>query len=426
MLRAMQAVLEELLLRSRLVDVTRARRAKEIANDTGCSLAHALVKLGFVSDRGLATLLSTALGLRVVDPATLDVDPRAIAALAGPVAYRLRALPVRLRTTAEGEFLYVAMSDPTDTAAVREIEATTGRELVPAVVEERALELALRRHYAAETLRPVDANPEPSMDELSEPPLVVGVLDLPATDPLAEGAVPDEALRAHLLSQEDRDDGEGFFTESTEELMTVYSRTLARAERGAEDKDLVWLAERQERANGETGYEDLRTAPLSVEQLARISAPKGAVPLPSSGPLSGEERTEPDLRPALAAARRELFRPPTCVVAEDLDLRSHLGEGLAGYLADLHVEPSVADALVLGSEVPLGYVVVVAPPAEPGVVRDIGRVSESAGAPRVVVVGGEAAFQVVPGVSAWIDLFAVGKARLCDEIVTTLQRLEDA
>jgi hypothetical protein len=114
------------------------------------------------------------------------------------------------------------------------------------------------------------------------------------------------------------------------------------------------------------------------------------------------------------------------VVADDLELRSHLGEGLAGYVADLHVEPSLADALVLGDEVPLGYVVVVAPPVDPGVVRDIQRVSEMAGAPRVIVVGGDAAFQVVPGVESWIDLFAVGRARLCDEILAVLHRLEGA
>ncbi len=452
MLRAMQPVLEELLLRARLVDAQRMRKAKDIAADTGCTLAHALVKMGFVSDRGLAALLSQALSLRVVDPTRADADALAIATLAGSVAYRLRVLPLRLRSTADGEFVFLAMSDPSDRDAVREVEACTGREVVPAVAEERALERALRQHYAREGLKPVPARP--ALDD-DDPPLVVGVLDVPATTAPLEGARDDD-VRAQLLAN---DDG-AYFTESTEELMTVYSRALARAERGSDDRDLMWLQERRELASGAdeqpvpagvapsttppaawppkptpspvvASFEDVRTAPLSSEKLAALSAPPakrtgarslGAVPfaLPPE-----EERTQPDLRPALAEAKRELFRPPTCVVADDLELRSLLGVGLAGYLADLHVEPSLYDALVLGDELPLGYVVVIAPRADPGVVREIQRVSEMAGAPRVLVAGGDPAFQVVPGVAHWIDLLAVGKERLPDAILEALARLEE-
>lgn len=455
----MQAVLEELLLRARLVDAARMRKAKEISGDTGCTLAHALVKLGFVTDRGLATLLSQALNLRVVDPSRVEVDGSALATLAGSVAYRLRVLPVRVRSTAEGEFIYVAMSDPTDRAAVHEVEASTGREVIPAVAEERSLERALRRVYATESLQPVSlpSAPRPPAPVAppppADPPLVVGVLEGPALASSDSGR--DDAVRAQLLANDD----DGFFTESTEELMTVYSRALARAERGTDDKDLVWLQERRELAGvpdaaaarpssapvasagaavwppkplaappTTADFEDVQTAPLPVSQLSALSAPvtPRAVPLPLDILPIGEERTEPDLSQTLAAAKSNLFRPPTCVVAADPSLRSTLGAGLAGYLADLHVKPSLDDALLLGEQVPLGYVVIVAPRAEPNVVDALQRLAEIAGAPRIVVVGGDPAFQVVPGVHAWIDLLSVGPERVSTAIVDALEELERA
>lgn len=460
MLRAMQAVLEELLLRSRLVDAPRMRKANDVVLETGCTLAHALVKLGLVSDRGLAQLLSQALSLRVVDPSRLDVDTAAIAALAGPVANRLRVIPVRLRGTADGEFIYVAMSDPTDRNAVREVEAITGRELVPAVAEERALERALRRYYGSEGLHRVQlpearsSSPAPH----DSPPVVMGVLELPPTNPM--GPAPDDDIRAQLL----QDDGE-FFTESTEELMTVYSRAAARAERGADEKDLLWLEERRELAGDPdavvarrsprppprppvavvgaapwppkpgfappptSGYDDVKTAPVSPAVLASLSAPvsqKRAVPLPLEDLPSSEDRTEPDLKQALSDAKRTLFRPPTCLVASEADLRQTLTTRLAGYVADLHTEASLEQAVVLGSEVPLGYVVVVGPRAEPWVAQTLQRLKELAGAPRVIIVGGDPAFQVVPGVDAWIDMATVARARLHEQIVGALRRLEGA
>lgn len=413
----MQPVLGDLLLRARLIDEARLGRANDVATQTPCTLAHALVKLGLISERALAQLLSQALNLRVVDPTRLEVHESAIAALAGPVARRLRVLPVRLRSNAEGEFLYVVMSDPSDQAAVSEVAALTGRDVVPAVAEERALERALRQWYGDEDLRPAaPASFAPT------PEVVMGVLE----DPPAYQALGIE------------DDG-SFFTESTEEIMNVYSRTMNRVAADADDNDLAWLKERKELVDGPAApeaapakpsslagddFEDATTHKLALSEGAialETPASSRAMLLPdvTTGDLTVEPASQPrpvELPPAGA------LRAPLCVVVADGRRRATLRAHLARQAARLFAEESLPQARALGKRVPLGYIVVVAPAPAPAVSEELRRLKEIAGSPGVVVIGGDPAFQVVPGVDAWLD-DGPGEAELAAKIIATLRSL---
>ena len=61
----------------------------------------------------------------LIDPAGVEIDPDALRQLPRDVCARLRVLPLALTTDGAGKLLRIAMADPTDTAAVAEIEQLT-------------------------------------------------------------------------------------------------------------------------------------------------------------------------------------------------------------------------------------------------------------------------------------------------------------
>jgi hypothetical protein len=414
----MQPVLVELLLRARLLDDKRLARATEVAQETSCSLAHALVKLGLVSERALAHLVSQALQLRMVDPSRLEIQATAIEALAGPIAQRLRVLPVRLRSNAEGDFIYVVMSDPTDQAAVRQVEAVTGREVMPVVAGELALERALVQHYGADDLRFLQAR-------ATQAEVVVGVLQ-----------------ETPSYAQVEPEDDGAYFTESTEEIMMVYSRTMNRVAKDADAADLDWLKERQQLVEGRPlrdspqtledppaiappdEFEDATTHKLLLEDVAiAIAASPAARAMPLPEITTGEVRAT---RSSLLSAAKPMpvpaVRAPLCLVAGDEQRRGTLRAHLARHAARLYAEGTLGAAHALGQRVTLGYIVVVAPEVAPGIADGLRRLKAMAGSPRVMVVGGDPAFQAVPGVDAWLDELEP-PAALADEILAALKRL---
>jgi hypothetical protein len=447
----MRSVLEELLLRARVTDEKRLRKANDVVLETDCKLAHALVKLGLISDRAMAALIAQTLNLRVVDPMRLDVHPNALAALAGTRAYHLRALPIRLRATANGEFLYVAMSDPTDQDAVRELEATTGREIVPAVAEEKALERALRKYYGAEKLAPAKSNTVDPEERVPMPGELGGVEPEESEPPLVVGAVLEEA--AHLLVPSLDDDDGGYFSESTEELVTVYSR--ARVKAGADDDDMAWLAQKQHEAGAAPKPAEAAAPPPSASptpsvhrQASPAQADEHTLPIPRVEPPDDPTR-ETSVTPAMKRAVRlqsaeddfdspktsvdegapasmeggeAKLRAPTVIIVEDKRKRAWLRAQLRPHLARVHMEESVALARDIGRRAPMGYVVVVEPRPSPTISGELSGLKEMAGSPKVLVVGGEAAFQIVPGVDAWIE--APDLMELPDAIVKVLRQYD--
>lgn len=406
----MRSVLENLLLHSRVLDEKRLRKGNDVVLETGCTLAHALVKLGLVSDRALAKLIAQTLNLRMVDPTRLQIHASALAQLAGPRAYALRVIPVRIRATATGQFIYVAMSDPTDHAAVREVESTTGRELVPAVCEERALETALRTHYASElTVGPPPAlSSTPPSEPLSDepPPVVLGA------------SLSGEISVGGALEEDD-----GYFTESTEELVTVYSRTMMKAGAETDDNDLAWLAERQALAGGPASEAAARraaeVAPPDDPTEERPMTPEMRRAVPLSSEPAPTEALVPETPPDVVSS----VRPPTCIVVENARLRAWLRAKLHGRVDRLHLEPDVAHARAIGDHVPMGFVVVVQPPVKSNVGRELQSLKEMAGSPWVIVIGGDPRFEKVHGVDRWAEVPSPATS-LPDVIVQQIKSLQ--
>jgi len=73
--------------------------------------------------------VSRALGVPIATIPDGGIDPAIRDLVPAPLAYQYQLVPIRR----VGGFLTVAMTDPTDQAAIRAVEAATGLEVLPAV-----------------------------------------------------------------------------------------------------------------------------------------------------------------------------------------------------------------------------------------------------------------------------------------------------
>ena len=136
--------LGELLLAAGVVTEATIRDALDVAAP-GERLGAALVRLGLVEESEVADALATQLRLERVDlDTTADLDPEVVSLLPMPEAERHDVLPLRL----SGGVLHLAMSDPSDVAALDDVRLTTGvRRVRPVVATTDALRRARRRAY---------------------------------------------------------------------------------------------------------------------------------------------------------------------------------------------------------------------------------------------------------------------------------------
>lgn len=104
------------------------------------------VEGGIVGDVALADLLSRALGRPAAD--LTRVEPDALREVPMEVAERHALLPLQLGTGGTRRVLHVAMADPLDHAAVREIEHGSGCAVEVEVAPLRALLAAIPACYA--------------------------------------------------------------------------------------------------------------------------------------------------------------------------------------------------------------------------------------------------------------------------------------
>jgi type IV pilus assembly protein PilB len=136
--------LGELLLAAGVVTDGAIRDALDVAAP-GERLGAALVRLGLVGESEVADALATQLRLQRVDLGVDELlDPEVVALLPVADAERHDVLPLRLSTGT----LHVAMSDPSDVAALDDVRLTTGvRRVRPVVATTDALRRARRRAY---------------------------------------------------------------------------------------------------------------------------------------------------------------------------------------------------------------------------------------------------------------------------------------
>ena len=95
------------------------------------------------ADMNIAKALAKRLGVPFVDPMHTNVEPAAVAMLEPKIAFRRKAMPIRL----VNDTLLVAMLTPDQPVAIKSIELLTGLKVQPAAAPKDALSAALEKYY---------------------------------------------------------------------------------------------------------------------------------------------------------------------------------------------------------------------------------------------------------------------------------------
>jgi len=132
-----------LLLERGLITQRQFDQAATERTSTGERLDHALVRLGFVTRQQALDALGDQFHMPVVDVASLDPDPAALAALPAKVVFRHRCVPV---AKVQGT-LTVATSDPYELAVLDELKLLTGCPITLVLADEDELQKFIRLHY---------------------------------------------------------------------------------------------------------------------------------------------------------------------------------------------------------------------------------------------------------------------------------------
>jgi hypothetical protein len=117
--------LGEIAVEAGLVNRAGAARAGRMAEERKQPLVVVLIRELGVDEVALVGALRKQTRVPLIDPAGIEIDPDAMRQLPRDVCARLRVLPLALTTDGAGKLLRIAMADPTDTAAVAEIEQLT-------------------------------------------------------------------------------------------------------------------------------------------------------------------------------------------------------------------------------------------------------------------------------------------------------------
>jgi hypothetical protein len=161
--------LREILLQARLIDPSTLAKAEAHAQQVQRPLVHVLAAFNVVDAGVMARLIERTLqrhaGAPVgfVDVTAVQVLPRLLQVVPRAAAEQWRILPI---AKARGEDrLYLAMSDPTDEAAVAAVELATGLRVQPMVCDDAQLSIALDKQYGADEPVLVGAIVDPAIDD---------------------------------------------------------------------------------------------------------------------------------------------------------------------------------------------------------------------------------------------------------------------
>jgi hypothetical protein len=117
--------LGEIAIEAGLVNKASAAKAGRLADERKLPLVVVLVRELGVDEVALVGALRRQTRVPLIDPGSLDIDPEALRQVPRDVCARLRVLPMSVASDGSGKVMRIAMADPTDTAAVAEIEQLT-------------------------------------------------------------------------------------------------------------------------------------------------------------------------------------------------------------------------------------------------------------------------------------------------------------
>src|SRR3954451_20298668 len=135
----------ELLLKEKLISPEQLQQALSQQKANGGKLGYNLVKMGFVKDEQITTLLSKQYGVPSISLAQFKIDPTIVKLVPAETARKYQIIPL----SRNGSTLTIAMTDPHNVFARDDIKFMTGYTVEPVVSSEVAIPDAIEKYYPA-------------------------------------------------------------------------------------------------------------------------------------------------------------------------------------------------------------------------------------------------------------------------------------
>ncbi len=146
--------LGDLLVEAGLIDEMQLRAALAHQKQWGGRFGSILISMGFITEEKLLKFLSAHLQLPAVDFRKVKVQEDVLKLLPVDVAKKHHVLPIAIWQEGGKKYLLLAMSDPTNLAAIDEIQFITNLHVKPAIATDTAIGEGIRFYYEGIGLPP--------------------------------------------------------------------------------------------------------------------------------------------------------------------------------------------------------------------------------------------------------------------------------
>ena len=133
----------ELLLKEKRITPEQLQEALNYQRTNGGKLGFNLIKLGYVKDDEITSLLSKQYGVPSIALGQFDVDATVVKLVPAETAQKYQIIPL----SRSGATLTIAMTDPTNVFAMDDIKFMTGYNVEPVVASETAVIDAIAKYY---------------------------------------------------------------------------------------------------------------------------------------------------------------------------------------------------------------------------------------------------------------------------------------
>ena len=140
--------LGDVLVEEERINPAQLQYALDLSSQRDSRLGETLIELGFIEEEELAGALARRLGVEMADLLRADsIDPSVLGLVPEELARARHLVAVRVEEVDGQDHLVVAMSDPTDADALKQIAKHTGLQAVPAVAQVSQIDAALESAY---------------------------------------------------------------------------------------------------------------------------------------------------------------------------------------------------------------------------------------------------------------------------------------
>lgn len=135
--------LSQLLLSNGLLTDAQLRDATALQRTEGLRLDHAIVRLGFLTERQILELMAEHLHLPLVELGDIAIPQEILRSLPSKIVYRKRLVPI----SRENGVLNVATSDAFDLYVFDDLRLSTGLEIQQVLAPREDIEKVIKTHY---------------------------------------------------------------------------------------------------------------------------------------------------------------------------------------------------------------------------------------------------------------------------------------